>query len=284
LAAYERQDAALAALTPLTSQSSCAHLLDRATPARAGRALRGAPVFALTLVLLLALCGRAVAASGSALPGEALYPVKLGVEALQRALTMDAVKRTEFDVRSEQRRVNEARALMERGRSQEMTISGELVSIDGGEWTVSGLQVAVSETLRAAGQPEPGTRVRMRIEISAGRAWAHSVDVVGVDGGRDVPVGAVETGTPERSRSLPAATEAVPANEPRVGTPGAATGSPAAGGPMAPNDTVTPGPDGPSRGTSATPSQSGTGATVAPGPGQAQHGPSGDGAGQGEGH
>ena len=59
------------------------------------------------------------AAAGSSLPGDAFYPIKLGVEQAQLAITFDAVARARLHAQFGEVRLNEAQRLVAAGRVQD---------------------------------------------------------------------------------------------------------------------------------------------------------------------
>ncbi|OGN97229.1 MAG: hypothetical protein A2Z77_06600 [Chloroflexi bacterium RBG_13_51_36] len=82
-------------------------------------------IILVLVVTLLALgTGAAYAAQGS-LPGETLYPVKLGTEQVRMLLPGDDVAKTERALDSADERVREMEALAEKGRSQDLDLAVE---------------------------------------------------------------------------------------------------------------------------------------------------------------
>jgi uncharacterized protein DUF5667 len=76
--------------------------------------------FAGALALALALGSlTAAAASGSSLPGDPLYGVKLGLERAQLAVTLDAAARARLEAHFTDLRLDEARRLIAAGRVQD---------------------------------------------------------------------------------------------------------------------------------------------------------------------
>lgn len=61
----------------------------------------------------------AAGASGSALPGDPLYAVKIGLEKAQLVTTVDSAAHARLELRSADARLAEARALFQRGRVQD---------------------------------------------------------------------------------------------------------------------------------------------------------------------
>jgi hypothetical protein len=77
-----------------------------------GRRPRRSLVAVLSAVFMFATSGIAVAASGGALPGEMLYPVKLGAERAQLVLTLSPAKDAHLHLRFAQKRLEEASAVL----------------------------------------------------------------------------------------------------------------------------------------------------------------------------
>jgi DNA-binding response OmpR family regulator len=92
----------------------------RRTPARGPtvRAFRVLPstMGALILVLGVAYCARVVAASASALPGDRLYPIKIGLEGIRYALALDEAEHPDIHLLFARERIEEVCALLEAGR------------------------------------------------------------------------------------------------------------------------------------------------------------------------
>lgn len=70
----------------------------------------------LATVLLLGGTGVMVAAAQDSLPGDLLYPVKTGDEALQLAVSQDSIGKTELHLHFAEHRINEIQALTAQGR------------------------------------------------------------------------------------------------------------------------------------------------------------------------
>jgi len=74
---------------------------------------------------LVALGGGTAYASQASLPGDALYPVKLGTEQAEMMLPGDAIARAERALSFADRRVEEMSALAEKGRSEDLGLAVE---------------------------------------------------------------------------------------------------------------------------------------------------------------
>ncbi len=111
-----------------------------------------ATVTALALILVV-LSGGAVAASGSALPGDPLYGLKRSVENVRLALTNGAAH-ADLENDFEQARVREANALLDAGREAEVEFHGPINSIQDNGWIVAGLVVHVVTDTQVVGVPQ----------------------------------------------------------------------------------------------------------------------------------
>ncbi len=90
-----------------------------------------APLSAAALVLLLSviLSLNVVEASQGSLPGDRLYPVKIGLEGMHHALTRDAAERCALHLEFARERVEEIARLVAEGRADEL--SGALAAFEG---------------------------------------------------------------------------------------------------------------------------------------------------------
>ena len=91
-------------------------------------------------VLAVMLLGALSLAAESALPGDTLYPVKLVSESARMALTRDPAMAALFA----QRRIGEVRAVLADGRQVRVNFAGQVDSVSGSRWQVSGIPVEVS--------------------------------------------------------------------------------------------------------------------------------------------
>ncbi len=114
------------------------------------------PALALALVLVvIGLAALVPWASASALPGEALYPVKLAVEAAQLALTSGPTQRQRLTDDLAERRREEAARLLALGRETTLAFEGSVETVQADRLVISGLTVLT----KAARAFNPGDRV-----------------------------------------------------------------------------------------------------------------------------
>ena len=123
-----------------------ARFLDAARPARA---FVFAPRFALATacaILLLVISGFGLStASADALPGDALYPIKLGFEQAQIALTFNAESRAQLAEDHAARRRDEVQAVVTLQRATDVEFSGVVQSASGGALIVSGVPIVAED-------------------------------------------------------------------------------------------------------------------------------------------
>ncbi len=136
-----------------TKQSLWARMRQRlAIPSLPGPARALATVAtALTLVLLVG--SGAVFAASDSLPGEPLYGFKLLGEDVQRALTFNGEDRIRLEESFTERRRDEVRQLLSRGRQQEVVFGGLLQERNGSYWQIEDIPVTVDADTRVQGDP-----------------------------------------------------------------------------------------------------------------------------------
>jgi len=119
-----------------------------------------APALAVLAVLFLGGAGL-VGASGSAVPGDALYETKRFVEEVRLNLTANPETAAQLRERFRQERVREIEALLANGRAAEVSLTGEVESMVDGRWTVAGVPVLVSSATVIDGRPVVGALVQV---------------------------------------------------------------------------------------------------------------------------
>ncbi|MBI5653729.1 MAG: hypothetical protein HZC40_25260 [Chloroflexi bacterium] len=117
--------------------------------ARPTRAFVFAPRFALAsafAILLIVIGGFGLStASADALPGDALYPIKLGFEQAQVALTFNGESRAQLAETHAARRRDEVQAVVALQRVTDVEFSGVIQSASGGTVIVSGVPIVVDD-------------------------------------------------------------------------------------------------------------------------------------------
>ena len=124
---------------------------------------RGAMAVALVLILLIGFGRAAVTVASGALPGDALYPVKLLAEQTRMVLTVDNEQRAQLQQQFNQTRLEEAGLVATQGREVLVQLPGVIQSIDGDTWTIFGLDRPVQVTSGTVLQGVPGVGKRVLI-------------------------------------------------------------------------------------------------------------------------
>jgi len=122
--------------------------------------LRLATALALTFVLVFV---GVAAASASALPGDALYPVKRGLESAQLALTLNPAARATLQAELSARRRAETQAVINLRRETQVEFEGVVERVGENEVVVSGLVVRVEGTVGF----QPGDQVSVEASTTA---------------------------------------------------------------------------------------------------------------------
>lgn len=118
------------------------------------------------LLLALVLGGWGVsAASASALPGEALYPIKRTVEQMQISLAAE-VQREQLQAEFNQRRITEIQALLEQRREAEVEFTGVIAKISSEQWVIASLPIRVPATLQTGFTVGDEMAVRARTQTN----------------------------------------------------------------------------------------------------------------------
>lgn len=109
----------------------------------------------LALVFLFFILGGTglVRASGEALPGDRLYPVKRTVEDVRLLLVSSADGREELENEFEQKRLYEINQLLLEGRRQSISFVGEVMLQDDSRWVVSGIPVQIMPGCELPAEP-----------------------------------------------------------------------------------------------------------------------------------
>ena len=124
---------------------------------------RGALAVALMLILVIGFGRTAVTMASGALPGDALYPVKLLAEQTRLVLTVDSEQRAQLQQQFNQTRLEEAGLVATQGREVLVQLPGVIQSIDGDTWTIFGLDRPVQVTSGTVLQGVPGVGKRVLI-------------------------------------------------------------------------------------------------------------------------
>jgi cell division septation protein DedD len=133
--------------------------------------------FVAVALICIVLGGGAVAASGSALPGDPLYGVKRTVENVRLSLTTDNAARAALTGQFEGIRRDEANALLDAGRETEVEFSGAIQSIQPKAWVVSGLVVQLDNTTKINGEPKIDRRAQVDGRTGPNGLWAKEITI-----------------------------------------------------------------------------------------------------------
>lgn len=115
----------------------------------------------LVVVLLFSFGRGAMTVAADALPGDALYPVKLAAEQARLLVTADEVQRAELREQFEQSRREEAAVVVQQHRAVQVQFSGVIESMVDGAWRIAGLAtpVVVPGDAVMRGRPAVGAHV-----------------------------------------------------------------------------------------------------------------------------
>ncbi len=119
--------------------------------------------FVVAFLLVIVLIGGwgLTTASAAALPGDALYPVKTGLENLRLTFTSDPAAQQRLQEERETRRQEEVRALLRLGQEADVHFSSILLEMTATTWSVGGLPVTLDSNTEVIGQPTVGTLINV---------------------------------------------------------------------------------------------------------------------------
>jgi hypothetical protein len=126
------------------------------------RAWRFALLAVLVACVLLAGAASTIAVSAKAIPGDALYPVKIAAEHTRLLLTGDQAQRLELEKTFDHERVTEVEALMSHSNTRTVQFAGGLTQLQPSRWTVAGIQVVIDTSTQIKGDPKEGYFVEVQ--------------------------------------------------------------------------------------------------------------------------
>ncbi len=126
------------------------------------RAWRFALLSMLIICVMLAGAASTIAVSAKALPGDALYPVKIAAEHTRLLLTGNQAQRLELEKNFDHERVNEVEALIQHARTPTVQFAGGLTQMQPGNWTVAGIHVVIEAVTQAIGNFKVGYFVEVQ--------------------------------------------------------------------------------------------------------------------------
>lgn len=145
------------------------------------RAIGFVPRFVTSLtaaIMIIAIVGvGAIAASGSALPGDPLYGLKRTIETARLALSPDDSTRGALAAQFDQTRVSEVKALITASRSTHVEFGGTIESIKNNTWLVAGITVLLNSSTSVTGTPLTGSRAQVIGTSSSNGVAATSITI-----------------------------------------------------------------------------------------------------------
>ena len=170
------------------------------------------PLASLAVILLL-LGFTLVAMSTAALPGDGLYPVKLGLEEFRLQRAADTEHGLMLAEEFQQERLREIEVLLRSNRLAEVLFEGEIESITPAAWIIAGLPVQIDNATEVEGTPRLGELARVTGRTADGQLFAHQIILLtGTADPDEIPLPAIlptieATPTPQPN-ATPAATPA----------------------------------------------------------------------------
>lgn len=181
LAAYESQEQMLSRLPVIAPRPTFAadvyRRIDERQPTRtlSRRLTMRRSVAALAAAALaLLVVGGTVRAAADSLPGDVLYPVKRVAEAVRSAFELETGSREAYHARLDQLRRDEALRVVSRADVVEVEFVGILASVELRVWSISEVQVVVSEEVWPE-DPPIGETLRVVARAGGGRLEATRV-------------------------------------------------------------------------------------------------------------
>lgn len=143
----------------------------QASSSKVKRAVLLLPRLALSLaiwVLFLTSGTGLVRASGGALPGDNLYPVKRTWEDVRLLLVFQPERREALENEFERERLHEIDELLAEGRHETIAFTGVVTEQSGNLWVVSGVPVQITAESRLPGLPVTvGTSIKLQGRTNA---------------------------------------------------------------------------------------------------------------------
>jgi hypothetical protein len=130
---------------------------------------------ALLVIAILGAVGTA-AASARALPGDALYSVKLASEQTRLLLAREPDRRLTLEQSFDKERIVEVEAIIGQQRLADVDFTGGLVEMEPGTWLIGGFHVLVPPDAQLLGQVQPGIFVDVQGNLQRdGTIIAHQI-------------------------------------------------------------------------------------------------------------
>jgi hypothetical protein len=160
---------------------------------------RGAAATLALVALVFVIGGASVLAASSAVPGDALYPIKRTTERVRLSFTLDELRREQLNRQLEQLRRIEAGTVTMQRRVVRVEIPGTIESINGDTWVIEGLSVPLRIPADAIveGTPVEGATVLViALSDGNGNLFARRVQVLATPEPDLKPVLQLATDTP----------------------------------------------------------------------------------------
>lgn len=181
--------AAIKVAHPVAAESASRRLfLEKAAEMRmGGRATRPGQLplwrrllFVLTSFLLFFVVGGTLMGglATTALPGDWLYPVKLGLENSRLLLTRDPSERAIMEHQIEEKRLEEVYQMLATGREGRIEYTTIITQITPSEIKVHDLSVQITKETIVEGEPKAGSLVHLVCDVRSGRVFAVSMRVL----------------------------------------------------------------------------------------------------------
>ena len=139
--------------------------------------LRTLGTAAVSAAMVVAVGAGMLALSASALPGDALYPIKRNFETVRLLLAPEG-ERQVFVRELRQTRLQEIQALLAAGREVRVVFEGKIEAMLPDHWVVDGIVVHVDEATLIEGTPLPGLEVEVDGLTRQGALYATSIRVL----------------------------------------------------------------------------------------------------------
>jgi hypothetical protein len=198
-AAYAQKTAAQQAV----SESSFPRLLQRILTKLTGKEILDMKLvarFAIALLLVVSIIlggGITAKVSASALPGDALYPLKLGLEDLNLLFANDPQVRQQIELQNQATRQQEVQSVLKLGRQTTVHFVGIVSVINPDSWIIGGLPVNLDSATQVVGAAAPGMIINVEGETRAdGTILAHTLTVQGQATPMVPPPGSTPMGSP----------------------------------------------------------------------------------------
>ena len=173
---------------PKTRQSLWSHLRERFSVPQWSAPLRAAATAMAAIALVILVGGGVVFAASGSLPGDPLYGFKLFGEDIQMTLALNRDSRLHLEETFTERRRDEVRQLLAKGRQETVAFVGLLRERSNGDWLIEDIPVIINSDTRLQADPALDAFIEIHgTTLSSGSVLATLVEIEG-----DEIVGRVE--------------------------------------------------------------------------------------------